>query len=288
MQVVLSCNTKTICNIMQDVTQNVSVDGLPSVWPRNTNTASLPCGHAFHPSALALHFCSRNMRCPVCRAGSDSTLDVDSLPLSVRAPMRERVASIPRDDDDDLGISDIDSSDILAPLELMCRMRGATHIVARSPVLVPADDLQLALAQSTQNGESAPDATRILCGVQRSFRRRLNAVLSANSFTAIDLCITHPLFPYALRAQRPSLNGRDLVFPMSCPGLFGNAMIAEVMFVHEGDTFDVRLRADVAKLRDTCTQLLLSVINDHLTEHLAQLSPTSTPSVSSARDVQTQ
>ena len=63
-----------------------------------------PCSHVFHPSALAQHFAYRNMRCPVCREGSDDTLVVtrSDIPAPVGRDLRKHVSTMHDEDDDDL------------------------------------------------------------------------------------------------------------------------------------------------------------------------------------------
>ena len=88
-QLILVQDHSIECPIMQEPTSLCSLDDLPETWTitnnRNeksgtenstANTAKLPCSHTFYAPALAMHFLSSNMRCPVCRAGSPERMNV--------------------------------------------------------------------------------------------------------------------------------------------------------------------------------------------------------------------
>ena len=53
---------------------------------------SLPCEHSFSLVYLAYHFIQNNMRCPICRSGSNEKLSVECLPLHVRTVFERQVA----------------------------------------------------------------------------------------------------------------------------------------------------------------------------------------------------
>ena len=90
------------CGIMQDPTHLVDVPDLPQAWPRTdglgssvvgggqagthagANTVHLPCGHVFSPCALALHFLVQDMRCPICRVGCKTRMNIASGHIMIR------------------------------------------------------------------------------------------------------------------------------------------------------------------------------------------------------------
>ncbi|KAJ1466243.1 hypothetical protein T484DRAFT_1756802 [Baffinella frigidus] len=53
--------------------------------------AVLPCGHSFSACYLAISWLTSAMRCPLCRAGLDVTLDIDSIPIPWRGAAKEYV-----------------------------------------------------------------------------------------------------------------------------------------------------------------------------------------------------
>ena len=76
------------CPIMQEPTSLCRLDDLPTTWTTKkncnekstANTAKLPCSHTFYAPALAMHFLSTDMRCPVCRAGSPERMNLCCVP----------------------------------------------------------------------------------------------------------------------------------------------------------------------------------------------------------------
>ena len=100
-------NDDVDCAIFQCPTADVTVEDLPSIWTlkgSTYHTLTLPCGHHFNPSALALHFLLADMRCPVCRQGIDSKMTVDDLPRPLRPLFRKklRLVDTRTEEDDDL------------------------------------------------------------------------------------------------------------------------------------------------------------------------------------------
>lgn len=70
-----------ICSIFHEDARSLQVQGVQSSWivgELPVTSLRLPCGHEFNTSALALHFVSSDMRCPVCRAGRVVKMDVDN------------------------------------------------------------------------------------------------------------------------------------------------------------------------------------------------------------------
>lgn len=51
----------------------------------------LPCKHSFSAMACVYHFCKNQMRCPLCREGSDCAMDPQSLPVHLQAPLMKQV-----------------------------------------------------------------------------------------------------------------------------------------------------------------------------------------------------
>ena len=92
-----STSQDAICNIMHEKTGTVDLTPLAKQWPTINgfaNTLLLPCGHTYHPSSLALHFLSNDMRCPVCRAGNSSQMQISCMPFDMQEIFAERILSI--------------------------------------------------------------------------------------------------------------------------------------------------------------------------------------------------
>jgi hypothetical protein len=65
-----------LCGMFHVPISDVAVDGLHPTDTRHA--AELACGHVFHICALAVHFYTNNMRCPVCRRGPVDTARISS------------------------------------------------------------------------------------------------------------------------------------------------------------------------------------------------------------------
>jgi len=85
------------CAILQTGIDDAQLPGVPAAWPLAgvlCRRVTLPCAHTFHISALALHFCVSDMRCPVCREGPRARLCLSSIPRAIRHQFRSEHASI--------------------------------------------------------------------------------------------------------------------------------------------------------------------------------------------------
>jgi hypothetical protein len=85
------------CNITLDNTLAYEDGSLPRAWKfknKNFNTATLPCGHTFHPSAISLSFLVNDMRCPVCRQGVEDRMNVACIPSKMRNEFGIRMGEI--------------------------------------------------------------------------------------------------------------------------------------------------------------------------------------------------
>ena len=89
-QTVVLDTQSLFCNIMLEESAQVSILNFPATWELPDgcyrSMRIVPCGHTFHCSALVWHMMRNDMRCPVCRAGPYTLLDIEaSLPPEVRA-----------------------------------------------------------------------------------------------------------------------------------------------------------------------------------------------------------
>lgn len=82
------------CMITMDKIDSCFLDFLPgqtfSQEHPALKKATLNCGHSFSGMAVVWHFLSNNMRCPCCRAGSDSRLSPSCLPSHFKDLMMQK------------------------------------------------------------------------------------------------------------------------------------------------------------------------------------------------------
>ena len=92
-----SAGNEDCCAILQENIREIDdANGLPLTWTldgRSVNTVELPCRHNFQISALAMHFVTYDMRCPVCRDGPSEKMQLSSIPDQIRQVFDLRVKS---------------------------------------------------------------------------------------------------------------------------------------------------------------------------------------------------
>ena len=87
-----------MCAIACDAIEHATLDWLGDknqlyfTGNERVKKATLQCGHGFALMQLAYHFSKNNMRCPVCRHGEDTPMNVMSLPAHLREPFRKHIA----------------------------------------------------------------------------------------------------------------------------------------------------------------------------------------------------
>ena len=91
---------------------DVAVDGLGALWhdARTHNAAELPCGHVFHACALAVHFATNDMRCPVCRRGPAHRAQISSFAPAMQPALLRTKNDMQARTDDDVSVDlDVDA-----------------------------------------------------------------------------------------------------------------------------------------------------------------------------------
>ena len=90
----LSISKDANCGIFDIATGDVEIEEVPVTWDidgHSYNTLTMSCGHTFNPSAAALHFLSQDMRCPICRRGSETQMLIESLPGHLQETFSEKL-----------------------------------------------------------------------------------------------------------------------------------------------------------------------------------------------------
>jgi len=209
------------CHIFHEDARDVSdsdLHGLPASWEVNGTQyccAELSCGHTFHVSALAWHCLYRDMRCPMCRRGSECRMSAASLPARERSAFEQRLAdadAADAADEETDGVRDLvdggystDGSDHesesgalayeqFASLERFLRLVvevrcGAQEVyVYESPVHI-MDRTGTAL-DGVEDAAGATDSLRLF-RVQRSFARHISSRVAS--------CVSRGMLPISLK-----------------------------------------------------------------------------------------
>jgi hypothetical protein len=185
------------CAIFQLPVAEVHIDGLPPAWTDGASfaVAELQCAHRFHPCALALHFATNDMRCPVCRQGPGARLALASVSRAMQPALAAKAAELCADEAGGPGDVELelDVADLLRDLTLQVEVlwesldAGATRTFLRTPLSCGALDAQGSRQQYTTH---------------RSFQRLFNSnVRRAQVHDAeFRFSLVHPLLPYTLRS----------------------------------------------------------------------------------------
>ena len=218
-----------VCAMFHTPIPEVLVDGVGTFWTEHVHDASdadtandahtaaqLPCGHVFNACALATHFCTNDMRCPVCRRGPALPARLESMAVPMQPALRKRrddiiVATTIADDDAFVFHEPTLDRDFVFTARLhsaVPRDAVARCVVIQTPVRLnnaphaPHDPHDL----HDQPLQEHLDAY----STHRSFQRLFN--LHLREATARENCvvfsIAHPLLPDGLRSA--ALSARDL------------------------------------------------------------------------------
>ena len=202
------------CQIMHEDTRAAHVPGLPLAWPDEAGalccSLTLPCGHTFNLTAITVHFLHQHMRCPVCRAGHDGVMRIESVPAEMRAAFGATVRR--------LQLPDAPPQTLVCSVEVDDVERKLQLAVEVTSTRQPQAFTRLA---QTRLYRAAP----AFCvnfnryNTQRSFSRVLDTFLgsqAARDGVRVRFCIKHPFFPLPLySAPLPSNGARPLAFEVS-------------------------------------------------------------------------
>jgi hypothetical protein len=177
------------CGIFHVPTAEVELAGGEAAWGPY-DAAQLSCGHTFNACALALHFLSNAMTCPVCRAGAQDAMCMHAVPTNVR-----RMLAAMQPATDVSGVSlDFDRNDIAAEVRLhVVRVNTPRREGAGRPVR-----LITPLRASDATGRAAHMQVH---STHRTFQRYFNSLAdSAGPDAALLVAIHHPLLDVPLRS----------------------------------------------------------------------------------------
>ena len=185
------------CAIFQLPVHEVSIDGLPTSWTDGGTyaVAELQCAHRFHPCALALHFATNDMRCPVCRQGPGARLALDSVSRAMQPALAAKAAELQADEAGAPGgvALELDVGDLLRDLTLQVEIlwehldAGVTRTFLRTPLSCGALDAPGLRQQYTTH---------------RSFQRLFNSNFRRAQVHDAEFrfSLIHPLLPYTIRS----------------------------------------------------------------------------------------
>lgn len=177
------------CCIFHMPTTEVEFGGVVAFWGLY-DAAKLSCGHTFNVCAIALHFITNAMTCPVCRAGLKDPMCVKSVPLDIQ----NLVATVLHKDADvaDGVILNFDPADIATDLRL--------YVSSNEEPGLPLVFLSTTLQETSETGI---DLNFHMYRTHRSFQRHFNTLVRQyhESDTPVYLSIQHPLLEQPLSSE---------------------------------------------------------------------------------------
>jgi hypothetical protein len=209
------------CSIMHESTRAVEIDELPRQWPCGEsacNSARLQCGHVFHPSALALHFLVTDMRCPVCRAGLSSLMDIESVPAQVRPAFAAKTQRVQAAAQLPIDITQLreDILHVLCNIEVMFSVlgNGQHRACARTRLVFEPQHLEAIEQQVLSSWDGAPQAQDLPghntlssassseFDMHRSFQRLVRGIVARqhqhDAGRQVRFALLHPLVPVTI------------------------------------------------------------------------------------------
>lgn len=188
------------CSIFHEPIKEVEVDGLPKSWePFEHNAVTLHCGHVFHASAIALHFLTNNMSCPICRAGHPMhKMDVKCLPDSQQPLFEKYMAEYnererqTREAEDQGRMVFVNIGELFVELRVRIQYTNAgSNVTGNETRFTPSFQTNITMFSAEDNSN-----TLFLATLGRSFMRRVQSLPFLPNTSGHEPCfaITHPLF----------------------------------------------------------------------------------------------
>jgi hypothetical protein len=212
-------HTDEACAMFHTAIADVLVDGVGTLWTEEQpyDAAQLPCGHVFNACAIATHFCTNDMRCPVCRRGPHNRARLDSMAACMQPALRKKredmlVASAV-DDDDEFELQEpVLDRDIV----FTARLHSASPAQAVARCVVIATPLRLSDVSHTDTADPGHREHLHEYSTHRSFQRLFNLHLrDANSReNCVVFSIAHPLLPDGVHSAALSAHDLELLADM--------------------------------------------------------------------------
>ena len=250
-----------VCSIMHETTCQVSILDMPPEWEftdNPVNTVILPCSHVFHPTAIAQHFAYRNMRCPVCRTGSDVQMQLhrSDVPTEVCRAITIHVQSMITDDahdDIDSISSSIPEIDVQLIRNFLC-LRA--EVITAGEIVV---SLQTRLLPQIQDEVSLFE----LFSVHRSFQRMLFSNFHrchSLENSAVRFYLLHPILNNPVDSSLidiKTLLDASVQTDMTCMTT-GDEVLARV--ITEDTLLSLRLTVNIPAVRSMCVHTVYAQV----------------------------
>lgn len=233
------------CGIFCSACNQVEIDGVLGTWDTaevRYDCIELQCQHKFNAAALALHFLTNRMTCPLCRQGVPQRMSLSCAPDNVKRVYLQHISpSSPAD------LLEFEPAAFLSDLRL--------HVDFMPDHPDTGQVLTLATPCIAVNQES--DAQRIF-RTQHSFRRHFKRAMKTGNVCRFSLF--HPLIFMSLCSEDLScdaLCGCDLTFTTLPHG------IAVICCCMQHDVLTITLQINLAVLYSMCVSTIMQYVDDN-------------------------
>ena len=232
------------CNIFQEPCRRVEIEGALATWDTAEccyDCMELPCEHKFNACALALHFLSNYMTCPVCRHGLRCKMSLACVPENVKRTYTQH-------------ISRQEYSELLE-FEPEAFLRDLRLNVDFLPWCAESGDVVTLVTPCIRDSlEAEPNA---VFRTHRSFRRLFNGIYKAGKAKACRFSLLHPLVLMSLCSD-----------DMSCDAICGYQFslphdIAVVCCCVEHEIVTIDLQLNLAVLYSMCVSTVMQYMDDN-------------------------
>jgi hypothetical protein len=232
------------CGIFQEACRRVEIDGALATWDtaeRSYDCMELPCQHKFNACALALHFLTNYMTCPVCRNGLRCKMSLACVPENVKRTYEQH-------------ISKPEYSELLE-FEPDLFLRDLRLHVDFLPWSAESSDVVTLVTPCIRN-EMQGDSNSVF-RTHKSFRRLFNGIFKAGKAKACRFSLLHPLVLMSLCSD-----------DLSCDALCGYTFslphdIAVVCCGVEHEILTIDLQLNLAVLYSMCVTTVMQYMDDN-------------------------
>ena len=243
MPVVLHETDGTVqCDIFQESCRRVEIEGVLARWDAadcSYDCMELPCQHKFNACALALHFLTNYMTCPVCRNGVRGKMSLECVPENVKRTYAQH-------------ISPQDYSELLE-FEPEVFLRDLRLHVDFLPWCAESGDVATLVTPCIRNDMQAESENSFR--THKSFRRLFNSIFRAGTAKACRFSLLHPLVVMSLCSD-----------DLSCDALCGYQFslphdIAVVCCGVEHEIVTIDLQLNLAVLYSMCMTTVMQYMD---------------------------
>jgi hypothetical protein len=232
------------CNIFQEACRRVEIEGALATWDTaecSYDCMELQCQHKFNACALALHFLTNYMTCPVCRNGLRCKMSLACVPENVKRTYAQH-------------ISKPEYSELLE-FEPEAFLRDLRLQVDFLPWCAQTGEVLTLVTPCIRDSMQAESDS--VFRTHKSFRRLFNSILKGGKAKTCRFSLMHPLVLMSLYSN-----------DMSCDAICGYEFslphdIAVVCCSVEHGILTIDLRLNLAVLYSMCVSTVMQYMNDN-------------------------